>query len=45
MWSDLRPKRDKKGRRWNFRLWYEFSREGVLAERLFFWMMKKSIAG
>ena len=35
MWTDLKPKRDKDWKQWNFRIWCQYF-ETTSAERLFF---------
>jgi hypothetical protein len=43
-----RPRKDKSGKRWNFRVWHEVWTEDnvvVLAERIFFWDDKREFCG
>jgi hypothetical protein len=51
MWWDNqnldKPRRDKSGKRWNFRVWHEvWTEDRVLsAERVFFWDEKRDFCG
>jgi|SRR5450631_4906796 hypothetical protein len=51
MWWDNqnlnRPRRDKSGKEWNFRVWHEVWTETKVlsAQRIFFWDDKKSVSG
>jgi hypothetical protein len=51
MWWDQqnlnKPRRDKSGKRWNFRVWHEvWTEDKVLsAQRIFFWNDKKGFCG
>jgi hypothetical protein len=48
MWWDAqnlnKPRRDKSGKRWNFRVWHGFS-EGQHMERVFFWDDTREVCG
>lgn len=51
MWWDHqnldKPRRDKSGKRWNFRVWHESWTEdkSLYAQRVFFWDDKKDFCG
>jgi hypothetical protein len=48
MWWDHqnldKPRRDKRGKRWNFRVWHG-TYQGRHAERIFFWDDKREFCG
>src|SRR5215471_2638126 len=49
MWWDQqnlnRPRRDRTGKRWNFRVWHGFSPQGRHVERVFFWDDNQEFCG
>ena len=47
MWIDQKPRKDSRGKRWHFCIWYPLSggRELSTAQRLFFWDDKKENCG
>jgi hypothetical protein len=46
MWLEVQPRRDKKGTRWNFRIWsWHAGNFDLDAYRIFFWNDKKTFCG